>query len=127
MSESDFIEGDPLEEFDPAELDRMEAAKEDNKDTDEDKVLALIRRRRLAYTAVFTEGQRSQADIDIVLNDLFWFCRANAPTFDKKDGIHADTLMKLKEGRREVHARIRDFAGLSFDALILKYTDALNK
>lgn len=128
MSEQDFIDGvDDVDMFDPADLDRAALEFEQDKDEDEDKVRRLLERRRLAYRSVFTEGHRSQADIDFVLADLAWFCRAHISTFDKNDGPHADTLMKMKEGRREVHSRIKDFSGLDFDALLLKYTDAITK
>ena len=126
---SDFIEGAEadIDQFDPADLDKAMAEFEQSKDGDTDVVRQLLERRRLAYTAVFTAGTRNQSDIDFVLKDLAWFCRAFAPTFDKNDGPHADTLMKIKEGRREVHSRIKDFSSLDFDAIFLKYTDATTK
>lgn len=127
MSNDDFIEGAEVDEFDPADLDRAAEEFEDlNKDENE-AVRNALERRRLAYRKVFTPGPRDQGDIDIVLQDLAWFCRAFAPTFNKNDGPHADTLMKMKEGRREVHARIADFSRLDGDALFLKYTDAATK
>lgn len=128
MAGDDFIDGAELpDEFDPAQLEKAFEQFETQKDIDEDLVRKQLERRRLAYVNVFTAGERSQADIDIVLTDLAWFCRATTPTYDKRDGEHADTLMKIKEGRREVHCRIIDFVRLSFDAILLKYTDALTK
>ena len=129
MSEDiDFIEGEEgIDMFDPADLDKAMAKFEQEKDGDSDTIKQALERRRLAYKAVFTAGNRTQDDINIVLTDLAWFCRAFTPTFDKNDGLHADTLMKIKEGRREVHSRIKDFSCLGFDALLLKYTDAITK
>ncbi len=129
MSEDiDFIEGEEgIDMFDPADLDKAMAKFEQEKDGDSDTIKQALERRRLAYKAVFTAGNRTQDDINIVLTDLAWFCRAFTPTFDKNDGPHADTLMKIKEGRREVHSRIKDFSCLGFDALLLKYTDAITK
>lgn len=128
MSEGEFIDGaEGVDPFDPADLDEAMAKLEKNEEGSTDVVRDLIETRRVNYTNVFTEGHTDQACIDYVLTDLAWFCRAFAPTFDKRDGPHADTLMKLKEGRREVHARIADFSCLSFDALLLKYTDATTK
>lgn len=124
----DFIDGaEGADIFDPADLDRAMSEFEKDKVELTDEVTKALERRRLAYVAVFTPGHREQSDIDIVLNDLAWFCRAGAPTFDKNDGVHAETLMKIKEGRREVHSRIIDFARLSYAAIILKYTDAITK
>ena len=127
MSNDDFVEGAEHDEFDPAELEKAVEQFDDLTKEDSDHVRDLLERRRQAYSRVFTAGTRDQADIDIVLADLAWFCRAFAPTFDKNDGVHADILMKIKEGRREVHSRIKDFSGLDSDAILLKYTDATTK
>jgi hypothetical protein len=128
MSELDFIDGaEDFDRFDPQDLDRAQAAFEEQKEQDEDTVKRVLERRRKAYAAVFSEGHREQSDIDIVLADLMWFCRVRAPSYDIRDGIHAEELSKRKEGRREVFNRIEDFARLDFDALLLMYTDATTK
>lgn len=127
-SESDFIDGaEGIDQFDPAELDRVMQDLHKDEQEDKDVVRKMLERRRLAYVAVFTAGERTQADIDVVLADLMWFCRARLPTYDIKDGIHAEELSKRKEGRREVFNRIEDFARLDFDALLLMYTNATTK
>jgi len=113
--------------FDPVVLEQQEKTIAQQAQYEEDKVVRLLRRRKEAYAAVFKEGNRSQADIDIVLFDLMYFCRATVPSFDLNDGIHADILSRIKEGRREVFLRVRDFASLDFDALLIKYTNALTK
>lgn len=124
----DFIEGaEGLDIFDPETLDKVLFSDLKEKAEDELTVKTLIERRRLAYAAVFSEGYRTQLDIDIVLHDLAWFCRAYSSTFDTREGVHADTLAKMKEGRREVFLRVKDFASLDFDSVFLKYTDALTK
>ena len=116
-----------LDIFDPEVLEAADQAQAVAVEADEQTVQNYLERRRVAYVNVFKEGHRTQADIDIVLNDLMRFCRAGTSTFDLRDGIHADTLMKIKEGRREVHSRIVDFTRLRIDDLIVKYTDALTK
>lgn len=123
----DFIEGAYGDPFDPASADRMEEQNASSTELEDNAVVQMIARRRRAYTAVFTEGNRSQEDIDYVLCDLMWFCRVTAPSFDAKDGIHADTLAKMKEGRREVFMRVRDFSRLDTDTLLAKYTDAITR
>jgi hypothetical protein len=127
MSEgTDFIDT-VIDEFDPEYLAAKEAKVEDLTSEEDELVRQAIQRRKAAYTAVFTEGPRTQSDIDVVLNDLARFCRAFSPRFDMRDGIHAETLMKIKEGRCEVYQRIVDQTRLDTDTLFIKYTDALYK
>lgn len=116
-----------LDIFDPEVVERIEQTEQEEVGVQQDAAQAYLRRRRQAYVAVFSPGMRERADIDIVLADLMYFCRATKPAFDKRDGIHADTLMKIKEGRREVFQRIKDFSLLDFDALLMMYTEATTK
>ena len=118
----DIVENDP---FDPKVLEQAEALVKEEEQLSSDSARAQINRRKEAYARVFTAGERGQADIDIVLNDLMWFCKVWVPTFDIKDGQHAETLSKMKDGRREVFQRIKEFSRLDSDALMLKYTDAI--
>lgn len=124
---SDFIEGAYGDPFDPASLEAYEA--DANKPTEErdNAVIKMIARRKEAYVRTFTPGASSQDDIDIVLADLMYFCRARAPSFNPNDGPHAETLAKMKDGRREVFHRIQDFSRLDLDTLLLMYTDALKR
>lgn len=124
MSEPDFIDFD---DFDPADVERKEAEAKKVDTASADEVRALLEQRKRYYGEVFSVGHTSQEALDFVYNDLGRFCRAHSATFDLNDGPHADTLMKMKEGRREVFMRIRDYARLSLDALFLKYTDATRK
>lgn len=121
----DFI--DTFDAFDPAQLEMAEAKAKETTNVTDDVVKDYLARRKKAYSAVFSKGHTEQDDIDFVLNDLARFCRAFAPKFDVRDGEHADTLMKIKEGRAEVYQRIADHACLSSDALFLKYTNAQSK
>lgn len=124
----EFIEGAEVSDpFDPRELEKFEREFKDREAAASDPVKQLLVRRRQAYVRVFTEGQREQADIDIVLNDLQYFCKTWVPTYDVKDGQHAEELSKRKEGRREVFNRIKDFSLLDSDALFLKYTNAITQ
>lgn len=128
MSESEFIEGDEYDLFDPDDIAKLEAAEQEvAADDGSGKVRALLDRRRLAYSRVFAPGERDKEDIDIVLADLMWFCRVTQPTYDVRDGEHAEVLSRIKEGRREVFHRIRDFSALSPDAIYLMYTNATTK
>lgn len=125
MSEpSDFVEQDP---FDPEMLEQYEQATKKMLEEAPDEAKELIERRRRAYSRVFTPGDRSQADIDLVLADLMWFCKVWVPAYDVRDGDHADNLSKFKQGRREVFQRIKHFSRLGTDALMLMYTDATTK
>lgn len=124
----EFVEGDESHDmFDPADIEKAQAEFEGSNQEKQDKVSEMLDRRRRAYTAVFTPGPRTQEDIDIVLADLMWFCRARLPTYDIKDGIHAEALSVRKEGRREVFTRIEDFSRLDHQALLLMYTNATTK
>lgn len=120
--EPDIIDTDP---FDPAVLEYHEKQLKEKESLSDDSVRALLERRKQAYARVFTPGAREQTDIDIVLNDLMWFCKVWVSTYDINDGQHADRLSKQKDGRREVFQRIKDFSRLDSDALLLKYTDAI--
>lgn len=111
--------------FDPDALDAAEKVQKEKHEADTQLVVAMLKGRRDAYKRVFSPGERTQAEIDIVLNDLMYFCRMTVPTFDISDGQHADILSRIKEGRREVFMRIRDFSALDLDAILLKYTSAL--
>lgn len=118
---------DFIDTFDPADLERAEERSKKDVDVSTDQVRELLARRRKAYSAVFSKGHTEQEDIDFVLNDLARFSRAFSPTFDPRDGEHAEVLMHIKEGRREVFQRISDYARLSGDTLFIKYTDAQYK
>lgn len=118
----DFIEADP---FDTETIEREAAKLAAEEDKPVDQAREIITRRMVAYACVFTEGARTQDDIDIVLNDLQWFCRVWQPSYDIRDGQHAENLARQKDGRREVFLRIKDFSRLDSDTLMLKYAGAL--
>ena len=125
MSEPvDFIEPD---EFDPDDVERAERDLKKLDEADEQQIKDMLYKRKQMYGEVFSKGHTSQEAIDFVLNDLAWFCRAFTPSFNPNDGPHAETLAKMKDGRREAYMRIRDNASLSLDTLYLKYSDALSK
>lgn len=120
--EPDLLDTDPL---DPAVLEAHEAELKKKENVSDDVVRQHLNRRKEAYAAVFTPGKRTQADIDIVLNDLQYFCKVWVPSYNIAEGQHAEELSKRKEGRREVFLRIKDFTRLDSDALLIKYTDAI--
>lgn len=117
----DFIEQDP---FDPELQAKYEEAMQKHGEEAPESANAIIERRRQAYARVFAPGAATQADIDIVLIDLAWFCKAYTPSYNVQEGEHAKHLAVMKDGRREVFYRILDFSRLSKDALFLKYTGA---
>lgn len=125
ISGSDFIEGSHGDPFDPAALEAYEAEQDKPTEEHSNKITQMIERRRQAYARVFTAGERGQEDIDIVLADMMYFCRVKNPSYDIRDGQHAERLAHMKDGRREVFMRIYDFARLRLDTLLLMYTDAL--
>lgn len=120
----DFLDVDP---YDPQLIEHHEQQVAKQLEQAPDAAREMIQRRNRAYKAVFSPGKRDQADIDLVLNDLQWFCKVWIPTYDIRDGEHAEELSKRKEGRREVFQRIKEFSRLDGDALMLKYTDAITK
>lgn len=112
-----FVEPDPFFDADPfdpyAEIER-EAVKAQQPSDDETKRARLDARRR-AYSRVFS-GKGDEADVEAVMLDLAWFCRAFTTTFHPDPRAHA-----LGEGRREVFLRIADHVGLDIDTLFVKY------
>lgn len=120
--DNDFIDADP---FDPAVVELYEQQQAKAQDITNHAPKAMLNRRRVAYANVFSRGPTSQEDLDIVFADLAHFCRAFKPTFDVNDGVHAETLDKMKQGRREVYQRIFDHVSLSEETLFLKYTGSL--
>lgn len=119
-SEDDFVDGDP---FDP-EVARLAEDKAYETTTDRnEEVDAYIRRRKVAYAAVFSTGETSKDDLEFVMLDLAAFCRAYTPTFHPTN----QKIQDLQEGRREVFQRIMDYTRLPHDTLYIKYTDAAMK
>lgn len=120
----DFLDSDP---FDPVMVEGYENAVQEANAGADDRARDMLARRRQAYVNVFTAGKREQVDIDIVLNDLMYFCKAWDNTYNVHDGEHANVLSRMKEGRREVFYRVKDFMKLDIDTLLLKYTNATTK
>lgn len=127
MASDELIGIDTADMYDPEVLDAAEAQQRAERDINDGEVLAELNRRRKAYANVFTAGTREQADVDIVLNDLMYFCKVWVDTFNIADGLHAETLSHRKAGRREVFLRIKDFTRLDSDVLLLKYSDAIKQ
>lgn len=117
--EPDIFEGDP---FDPEFVRAVQAKEQEQVDTQDEGVKAHIARRARAYKAVFTAGERTQSDIDIVLTDLLVFTRAmSTPWHDNP------RKQDLLIGRGEVFYRIKSNARLDNDTLFLLLTDAKTK
>lgn len=118
---------DDFDMFDPAALEAKEQEIIKVQAISVDKARGLLARRKKAYSNVFKAGKRDTADVELVLIDLMHFCKMFVPTYDIRAGAQAKDLMLIKEGRREVFQRIKDFSCLDEDALFLKYTDATTK
>jgi hypothetical protein len=121
---TDIIDTDP---YDPEVVEQYEQAIAQQVGEAPNGAQHMIERRKRAYHNVFTAGERDKADLEIVLADLMWFCKVWIPTYDIRDGVHAEELSKRKEGRREVFQRIKHFSCLDGDALMMLYTDMTTK
>ena len=119
-----FMEGD---EFDPDVVSHVEQQAKEALTDETKEISSFLEGRRLAYVEVFSKGSTSQKALDTVILDLAAFCRTYSSKYSMMDGEHADTLMRMKEGRREVFQRITDHMRLGQDRLFIKYTDATNK
>lgn len=117
---SDFVDADP---FDPELAAAAEDVKYEDKVDKDTSLHKFLERRKTAYAAVFSTTACTPDDLEFVMLDLANFCRAYRPTF------HPDNqkIQDLQEGRREVYQRIVDHTCLSHEALLIKYTDMLNK
>lgn len=118
MADEEFIEGD---EFDPEFLARQEAAEKQQAEDTGYEQRVEVRARMHSYKAVYVTGNPTKKDLEVVLNDLGYFCKEHTALYNIKDGANATELMLIKEGRREVFQRIKDFANLDEDVLLLKY------
>lgn len=108
--------------FDPEVIEANEHKAVTTREMHEKDLIGSLERRRKAYASVFSKGHTDQEDIDIVLKDLAWFCRAYTHKFDPREGQHADKLALMKDGRCEVYLRILDHTRLDRDTLFVKYT-----
>jgi hypothetical protein len=108
-------------EFDPEFLANKEAEGNAVEEKVQGDAIETLRRRRWAYQEVFSTKSTDQEALDIVLLDLAQFCRGFSPTLDITDGVNAQLLMNVKEGRREVFRRVLDFTQLDEGQLYYKY------
>ena len=76
----------------------------------------LLEQRRQAYARLFTLGIPMGGDVEIVMDDLFKFCRG-AETTHHPDRAVSDMLA----GRREVLLRILEHTELPFEELFKRY------
>ena len=118
MTDNGFIEGD---EFDPAFLAEREHLETIEEDRGDNEARNMLNKRKRAYASVFKGDNPTAGDVQTVLLDLAWFCKEFTPTYDITQGAQASELLLIKEGRREVFQRIKDFSMLDEDMLLLKY------
>lgn len=113
----DFVTGD---EFDPEVAQRAEDAVYENKLSRDDAVVQHLRRSKEAYTRVFA-GAGTPDDVDFVMRDLAWFCKAYDPQW------HSDPRMQDRfVARREVFQRIVEYTRLDTDTLAKRYIETQN-
>lgn len=111
----DFVTGDA---FDPEVAQRAEDAVYENKLSQDDAVVAHLRRSKEAYTRLFVSGNATQDDVDFVMRDLAWFCKAYDPQW------HSDPRMQDRfVARREVFQRIVEYTRLDSDTLVKRYIE----
>lgn len=114
----DFVTGD---EFDPEVAQRAEDAVYENKLSQDDAVVAHLRRSKEAYTRLFAGGNATKDDVDFVMRDLAWFCKAHDPQW------HSDPRMQDRfVARREVFQRIVEYTSLDSDTLAKRYIETQN-
>ena len=114
----DFVTGD---EFDPEVAQRAEEAVYENKAATDDAVVAHLRRSKEAYTRLFVEGNATKDDVDFVMRDMAWFCKAYDPQW------HTDPRMQDRfVARREVYQRIVEYTRLDHGTLVKRYVEAQN-
>lgn len=112
----EFVTPDAADPFDAQDVARSNTAQEERKRAATTTVLDYLRSRQEAYKRFFN-GTPQPGDAEMVLADLYAFCRGDDTTFHPNERIHT-----LLTGRQEVILRINDHRRLSFDALVAKYT-----
>lgn len=118
----EFIDGEGLDIFDPQVALAAEDKLYETRKMNDAAVEAHIRKVRHAYGAVFN-GKADAADVKVVLDDMAWFCKAYANTFDP---LHPK-LQDFNEGRRSVYLRIMEMTRLGHDAYLQKYLETDSK
>jgi len=114
----DFVTGD---EFDPEVAQRAEDAIYENKLSQDDAVVAHLRRSKEAYVRLFAGGNATKDDVDFVMRDLAWFCKAFDPQW------HIDPRMQDRfVARREVFQRIVEYTSLDSETLAKRYIETQN-
>lgn len=113
-----FIEGD---EFDPEVAQRAEDAVYDTQIDSDTAVAAHLQRSKQAYSRVFVEGNASPSDIDFVMRDMAWFCKAYDPQWQSDPRLQ-DRFV----ARREVYQRIMEYTRLDHGTLMKRYIETQN-
>lgn len=116
----DFIDGEDL--FDPQVAVAAEDHYYETRKQDAEAIKAHIQKVRRAYSAVF-KGGADAADVKVVLDDMAWFCKAYANTFEPAN----PKLQDFNEGRRSVYLRIMEMTRLGHDAYLQKYLETDSK
>ena len=119
---SDFIDGDAGDEFDPVVAQRAEDAVYENKLSSDELLQAHVRRSKEAYSRVFVSGNATEDDVDFVMRDMAWFCKAY-DTLWQDDPRMQDRFV----GRREVYQRIVEYTRLDHDTLVKRYLETQNR
>lgn len=115
-----FIENDE-EDLNPVEFDPLAAAAQERQkleliEKEEDAVFVHLRRTKQAYASVFG-GDASEDDVQFVLRDLAWFCKAYDSVFDPVNPRMQEHIV----GRQSVFLRIKEYTQLDTDTLMKRY------
>lgn len=118
MSEAkEFVEGgDTHDPFDPTDVARATRERTAKVDSAAVEAKHFLEARQGAYRRVFAGNAATQADVQLVVEDLRRFCYGDTSAFDVDDRVHC-----VKTGRQEVWIRVQDHLRLDLDALFNKY------
>jgi len=115
---TDFIDGDLTDPFDPEAALAVETKVYEQKTENEELIAAHLRRSQQAYRAIFVKGNATAADVDFVMRDLAWFCKAYDPLWSA-DPRTQDRFV----ARREVFQRIMEYTSLDHSTLAQRYIE----
>lgn len=112
----DFISNDEADVFDPVVAERAQLEAKDLKTEYASAVSAHLQRSKQAYERVFKQGNATADDVEFVMKDLAWFCKAYDAQWSD-DPRQQDRNV----ARREVFQRIMEYTSLDTVTLQKKY------
>ena len=107
-----------IDVYDPSLAQHVEDERNKEVEASEDDVRKHLRRTMQAYRSVFVAGNASPSDVEFVMKDLAWFCKAYDPLW-QTDPRMQDRFV----ARREVFQRIMEYTRLDHDTLAKMYIE----